>query len=122
MRFLDGKSIGALGLALALGMTTAGCGDDDSSPGDAGPDGGLDGGNAGNAGNGGNGGNGGKDSGTDSGITTGGTGGRTSGGTGGTSGLPMAPTCDSTIPKTATCGGTECEPSTSMFATFVCSV
>jgi hypothetical protein len=124
MRFLDGKSIGALGLALALGITSAGCGDDDSSPGDAGPDGGLDGGNAGNGGNaghGGKGGKGGKDSGVDSGVTTGGTGGRTTGGTGGTTNIPMA-MCDTTIPKTATCGGTACPAASGMGATFTCTV
>lgn len=120
MRFLDGKTIGMLGLMLALGMSNAGCGDDDDSAGDAGPDGSVDGG--GNAGqNGGTGGKGAKDGGMDSGTTTGGTGGRTTGGTGGTTMIP-AGMCDTSIPTTATCGGTMCPGASGMGANFTCTV
>jgi hypothetical protein len=104
---------------LALGMSNAGCGDDDDSGTDAGPDGSVDG----SIGSGGSGsaGNGGKDAGSDSGTTTGGTGGRMSGGTGGAGNIPV-PMCDTSIPTTATCGGTECAPPSSQLAAFTCSV
>jgi hypothetical protein len=123
MRFLDGKSIGLFGLVLALGMSNAGCGDDDSAPSDGGLDGSVDGGGGGTSGGGaGNSsGTGGKGGGMDSGTTTGGTGGRTTGGTGGTTNIPMA-MCDTSIPTTATCGGTMCPGASGMGATFTCTV
>ena len=41
MRRLDGKWIGPLGLTLVFGLAVVGCGDDDSGTNDAGPDGGI---------------------------------------------------------------------------------
>jgi hypothetical protein len=121
MRLLDAKWIGILGLALALGTTGIGCGDDDDSgAGDGGPDGGNIDGGGGGAGSGGSTG-GKKDSGTDSGTKSGGTGGTTGGGSGGTTAIPMGATCDTSIKTSATCGSKTCGAATSQLATFVCS-
>lgn len=106
--------------AFVLLAMSAGCGDDDDNP--SKPDGSV----AGNAGHGGmdggsgKGGAGGSSAGK-GGNSTAGTGGTTGAGTGGTMGLPM-PSCDTSIPTTATCGGTACPAATSPIAAFVCSV
>lgn len=98
-----------------LALAAVGCGDDDdhaSKPdGSVGGSGGSGSHMDGGSGKGGTGG---------STMTGGGTGGSTVGGTGGM-GLPMA-MCDTTIPTTATCGGTACPAATSPIAAFVCSV
>lgn len=102
-------------VAVMLGLTLvgAGCGDDG---GDDSPQAGTGGGSSGSGGSAGEAGSSGGGSGT------GGTGGAGTGGggTGGT-GLPTVE-CDTSIPTTATCGGTECPAPSGPLAMFTCGV
>ena len=102
-------------LALTIMVSLGACGGDDDGDGEGEGDAG-DGAGAGGGGgmSGGAGGAGGR-----AGSTS--TAGSTGGGAGGIGGLPMA-MCDTSIPTTATCGGTACPASTSMFAALTCTV
>jgi hypothetical protein len=94
-------------LGLSLALAGAGCGDDDGNQ--PSPDGG---GGMAAAGRGGSGGAGSGGSG----------GGGTGGTTGGTGGMGMFMlTCDSSVPTTATCGGTQC-PAVTGISAMTCNV
>jgi hypothetical protein len=97
--------MGAVGAALLLMLTAAGCGDDDDNI-----DSGLDGGGSGGADGGAT---------KDGGMT--GSGGSTM--TGGSGGATIPPgNCDKSIPTTATCGGTACPAVAGALAGFICAV
>jgi hypothetical protein len=105
MQRLDRLSV--LGLVCAIGIAGLGCGDDDDNGVDAGGTPGTGGVGSGSGGTG-----------TGSGGTGTGSGG-TGTGSGGTT--VTGPTCDDTVPTTATCGGMSC-PTAGMMAAAVCSV